>query len=122
MLGVSLLAILFLQSGLDKVFDWKGNLEWLTNHFSKSIFKNFVKILLFVITILEISAGVFSLIGVFMILIKQTFGYAILGSILSAISIICLFTGQRIAKDYVGAGSLVNYFILTLLMIYFLTI
>jgi len=57
-----------------------------------------------------------------MILIKQTFGYAILGSILSAISIICLFTGQRIAKDYVGAGSLVNYFILTLLMIYFLTI
>jgi len=29
-------AILFIQSGLDKVFDWKGNLEWLTGHFSKT--------------------------------------------------------------------------------------
>ena len=31
-----LVAILFIQSGLDKVFDWKGNLEWLTGHFSKT--------------------------------------------------------------------------------------
>ncbi len=119
-LGSSILAVLFLQSGLDKVFDWKGNLEWLTGHFSKSIFKNIVNLLLFTVTILELSAGLFSLIGVFTILLSQTIHYAMIGAVLSAISLICLFTGQRIAKDYAGAGSLVNYFILTLLMIYFL--
>ena len=30
------LAILFLQSGIDKVVDRRGNLEWLTGHFAKS--------------------------------------------------------------------------------------
>ncbi|MEY4511892.1 MAG: hypothetical protein RLZZ450_4014 [Pseudomonadota bacterium] len=30
----ALLAILFLQSGIDKVVDRKGNVEWLTGHFS----------------------------------------------------------------------------------------
>jgi len=112
-LGTALLAVLFLQSGLDKIFDWKVNLSWLTGHFSKSIFKNIVGILLFVITLLELSAGAFSLLGVFMILFKQSVGFALTGAVLSA--------GQRIAKDYPGAGSLVNYFILTILMIYFLS-
>lgn len=28
------LAILFLQSGLDKIIDWKGNLTWLKGHLS----------------------------------------------------------------------------------------
>ncbi len=27
------LIIVFLQSGIDKVFDWKGNLSWLKEHF-----------------------------------------------------------------------------------------
>ncbi len=120
-LGTALLAVLFLQSGLDKIFDWKGNLSWLTDHFSKSIFKNIVGILLFVITLLEVSAGAFSLLGVFMILFKQSVGFALIGAVLSALSLLGLFTGQRIAKDYSGAGSLVNYFILTILMIYFLS-
>ena len=30
------LAILFLQSGIDKVVDRRGNLEWLEGHFAKS--------------------------------------------------------------------------------------
>ena len=30
------LAILFLQSGIDKVVDRRGNLEWLKGHFAKS--------------------------------------------------------------------------------------
>ena len=120
-LGTALLAVLFLQSGLDKIFDWKGNLSWLTDHFSKSIFKNIVGILLFVITLLEVSSGAFSLLGVFMILFKQSVGFALIGAVLSALSLLGLFTGQRIAKDYPGASSLVNYFILTILMIYFLS-
>ena len=33
--AVSFLAILFLQSGLDKVFDWKGNLDLAEKSFCK---------------------------------------------------------------------------------------
>ena len=33
------LAICFLQSGIDKILDRNGNLEWLTGHFANSIFK-----------------------------------------------------------------------------------
>ena len=29
-----LVSILFIQSGLDKVFDWIGNVEWLKGHFA----------------------------------------------------------------------------------------
>ena len=45
LLGAIMLSILFIQSGLDKVFDWKGNLEWLNGHFSKTFLGGFVPIL-----------------------------------------------------------------------------
>jgi|GEM_PF-6869632 len=47
------LAILFLQSGLDKVLDWKGNLSWLKGHFGKTFLKNAVPLLLGIITLTE---------------------------------------------------------------------
>ena len=40
---------------------------------------------------------------------------ALYGTILASVALIMLFLGQRIAKDYVGAQSLVSYFILTIL-------
>jgi hypothetical protein len=40
--------------------------------------------------------------------------------VLSAISILVLFTGQRLAKDYAGAAVLVNYFLLTMFAIWVL--
>jgi len=35
-LVAAFLAILFLQSGIDKIVDRRGNLEWLKGHFAKS--------------------------------------------------------------------------------------
>ncbi|PYK57407.1 MAG: DoxX family protein, partial [Verrucomicrobia bacterium] len=40
------------------------------------------------------------------------------GAIISALSILGLFFGQRMAKDYAGAAILVPYFLLTLVAIY----
>ena len=54
------LAILFLQSGIDKMVDQRGNLQWLTGHFAKSPLARFVPALLLVLTVVEISAGVLS--------------------------------------------------------------
>ena len=118
--AVSFLAILFLQSGLDKVFDWKGNLEWLKGHFAKSILGGVVPVLLGVITLVEVAAGVFSAIGVVNILVGNGDFMAFIGAVLSAIALLMLFFGQRMAKDYAGAGGLVPYFILTLATLYIL--
>ena len=46
------LAALFLQSGLDKLFDWRGNIQYLTEHFAKSFLSPFVPPMLTVITVL----------------------------------------------------------------------
>src|SRR4029079_15399345 len=64
-------AILFLQSGIDKVIDRRGNLEWLTGHFAKSPLAGIVPLLLGVITVLELSAGLLSAIGCLVVLLRR---------------------------------------------------
>lgn len=113
-----LVSVLFIQSGLDKVFDWKGNLEWLTGHFSKSFLGRFVPILLVKITILELTAGLLSAIGIVYFLSTGSTVLIFWAAVLGAGAIIALFFGQRIAKDYPGAAVLVPYFILHLILIY----
>lgn len=104
-------AILFLQSGLDKCKDWKGNLDWLTGHFSKSVFAGKVGLLLTLLTITECLAGLFSLVGAVTILLNSNFSLSFVGVCLSGIALLMLFLGQRLAKDYPGAASLVPYFL-----------
>ena len=108
-LAVSFLAILFLQSGLDKVMDKKGNLDWLISHFANSPFKNFVPVLFFTITVVELLSGIFNLLGVLFLLLDGSLMLALYGTILASVALIMLFLGQRIAKDYIGAQSLVSY-------------
>lgn len=112
-----LLAILFLQSGLDKVFDWKGNLSWLNGHFSKTPFKKVVPMLLGTITLAELAAGLLSAFGVIALLTSGSGTWALYGAELAALSLLMLFFGQRIAKDYAGAATLVSYAVFTLLTI-----
>ena len=109
------LAILFLQSGFDKISDWKGNLSWLRGHFANSPLRNMVPAMLAGITVLEVAAGLFSVSGIISLLWKQCDYWVFWGCILSAASLICLFFGQRMAKDYAGAQGLVPYFIVTLI-------
>jgi len=114
------LAILFLQSGIDKIIDRRGNLEWLKGHFAKSPLAGIVPALLTTITILEVAAGTLSAVGcVFMILSRDS-TVAFYGAIVSAVAIIALFFGQRMTKDYPGAAVLIPYFLLALVAIYLL--
>src|SRR4029450_13586750 len=100
------LAILFLQSGIDKVIDHRGNLEWLQGHFAKSPLAGIVPAMVTVITILEIAAGVLSAIGCLVIIFSRDSIVAFYGAVISAIAILALFFGQRMAKDYAGAAVL----------------
>lgn len=107
-------AILFLQSGIDKVLDRRGNLEWLKGHFAKSPLGGMVPLLLSVLTIVELSAGALSAIGCVLILLRQGAAIAFYGAVLSGLALLALFFGQRMAKDYPGAASLVPYFLVVI--------
>ena len=114
------LAILFVQSGVDKILDRRGNFEWLKGHFAKSPLAEIVPALLICITILEVAAGVLSAVGCVVIILLKDSTIAFYGAVLSAAAITALFFGQRIAKEYVGAAVLVPYFLLTLVAMYLL--
>ncbi len=114
------LAILFLQSGIDKIVDRRGNLEWLKGHFAKSPLAGIVPAMVTTITILEIAAGTLSAVGCIVITFAGDSTVSFYGAVISGIAIIALFFGQRIAKDYAGAAVLVPYFLLTLAAIYLL--
>ncbi|WP_342379664.1 DoxX family protein [Myxococcus stipitatus] len=117
-LCAAFLAILFLQSGVDKVVDWKGNLGWLTGHFAKSPLRGVVPLMLGVITLMELASGALSAAGLVSLVASGGATLAFWGAVASALSLVCLFFGQRMAKDYAGAGGLVPYFLLSLAAIY----
>ena len=114
------LAILFLQSGIDKVVDRRGNRAYLEQHFAKSPLAGTVGPMFAVITLLEISAGALSGMGCVVLLLTHDSMVAYLGAVVGAINLCALFFGQRVAKDYVGAAALVPYFLLALSAIYLL--
>ena len=109
------ISIALIQSSIDKLIDRKGNLEWLSDHFSDTILRNFVPLVLLIITITELFSGLLLLSGAFINILFSNFDLLIIGFFLSAINFILLFFGQRIAKDYAGAAVIVNYFILNIL-------
>ena len=113
-----LVAILFIQSGLDKVFDWKGNLGWLTGHFSKTFLAPMVPMMLATITVMELATGFLSAAGIIYFLLAGSLTVIFWASVIGAASITALFFGQRVAKDYPGAAVLVPYFILLLIMMF----
>jgi diacylglycerol kinase len=120
MLVSAFLAILFLQSGIDKVVDRRGNREYLEQHFARSPLASTVGPMFLVITILEVSAGALSGVGCLVLLLTRDPTVAYLGAIVSAVNLIALFFGQRLAKDYAGAAVLVPYFLLALTGVYLL--
>lgn len=116
-----MLAILFLQSGIDKVLDRRGNLDWLTGHFAKSPLASMVPLMVTLITVLELAAGILSAVGCAFILLRHDSTFAFYGAVISAISLVALFFGQRMAKDYPGAATLIPYFLLSAVAIYLLS-
>ena len=110
--------ILFLQSGLDKFFNKKDNISYFQTHFKDTFFSGFIIILFWMITFLECFTGIICLSSIVLLLSPSTISLAYnllaCGLIFSSITIICLFLGQRIAKDYAGAASLAVYFVISI--------
>jgi hypothetical protein len=71
-----------------------------------------------VLTIMEFLSGISSIIGLIILCrASETMG-SFIANCLCASTLLCLFLGQRIAKDYAGSQAIVSYFIVALVAIY----
>jgi uncharacterized membrane protein YphA (DoxX/SURF4 family) len=113
-LAAGFIAITFIQSGLDKVFDYKGNLGWIGEQFSKTFLKSTIGILLPVIMIGELAGGLLLVYGVVMAILKSDFFPVIMGFSLCGMVLLMLLFGQRVSKQYAGAVGLTGYFLIVL--------
>ncbi len=108
---LAFLAITFIQSGYDKLFYWKDNLDWLKGHFAKTQLKNLVRLALLNILILELISGILCVVGAIELFVSNGRTFGLYGAVFSSITLLMLLFGQRLAKDYDGARTIVIYFI-----------
>lgn len=115
------LAITFLQSGIDKISDWSGNLSFLKEHFSKTFLRKSVPLMLGAILVGEIIVGFLSIIGIIQIYISEVTTIGFYASVIAAKILLALLFGQRIAKDYAGAMTISVYFMVTVFGVYLMS-
>ena len=102
-------AVVFLQAGLDKLFNMKSNAQYIQSVFAKTALSS-VSVLLFVLlVILELAAGLHAVAGAIMLYISGDAMLGFLGRVISTITLLGLLAGQRIAGDYAGAAGIVPY-------------
>ena len=65
LLILSFFSIVFIQSGLDKVFDHKGNLSFLRDLLGKFFNQSLITLAFISVTVLELFSGFLCLAGVF---------------------------------------------------------
>ena len=118
---LAFLAITFLQSGWDKLFDWKGNMAWLTSHFKDSPLHSLVPALLAVLLLFELLSGLLSVWGLVELLGNASGQVASWAAATACLTLLMLLFGQRLAKDYDGARTIVIYFMPAIFLLYLLT-
>lgn len=112
---LTFLSIVFIQSALDKIFNWKGNLEFTTSTLTNKFPPMLVRFALLNVLLLEFTGGFGSLGGVVEITVgNSTLYMAKLGTITSSLALLILLLGQRISQNYVDAKTIVIYFIVCL--------
>lgn len=115
------ISITFLQSGLDKLLDWSGNIGWLKGHFEKTFLSGMVPAMVGIILVFEVVAGLLALWGIFSIVTTSDKSIALYASVLAALTLLMLLFGQRVAKDYAGAFTITGYFMVVVFGVYLLT-
>ncbi len=114
------LTLTFIQSVYDKLFDWKPTIKGLEAHFEKTYLKKYIKQCLVILVVFEFFSGIFSCVGAIELLLNKGTTYGYYGSLLSAITLLFMLYGQRVAKDYDGSRTIVLYFIPCVLAVYWL--
>ena len=111
--------IVFIQSGLDKIFDYKGNLNFLKDLLKIYFSPTLIELALISVTILELTSGILCLIGIINFVFNDSNFIGLLGLIIGSIALLVLLFGQRVSKNYDGAKTIAIYFILAIVGISF---
>ncbi len=114
-LVLAFFSIVFIQSGVDKVFDYKGNLSFLNDLLRGFFSRPLITFALISVAILELTSGILCLIGIFDAIFNPSYFIGKLGLIIGSLALLVLLFGQRVAKNYEGAKTIAIYFILAML-------
>jgi len=114
------LAVTFLHTGNEKIADWKGTVAGLKEHFKATIIRNQVPAALGLVWITEVIAGALCVAGIFQLLANGSTTIGHYGAVMSCITLLLMLFGQRLAKDYDGARTIVIYYIPAILAVYWL--
>ena len=107
--------IVFIQSGLDKIFDYKGNLNFLKDLLKIYFSPTLIELALISVTILELTSGILCLIGIIDFVFNDSNFIGLLGLIIGSIALLVLLFGQRVSKNYDGAKTIAIYFVLAMI-------
>ena len=107
--------IVFIQSGIDKIIDYKGNLTFLKGLFKAFFSPPLITLALISVTILEVISGVLCLIGIGDFILNDSCFIGLLGLITGSFALLILLFGQRVSKNYEGAKTIAIYFILAMI-------
>ena len=110
-------AIVFFQSGIDKVIDRKGNINFFENHFKNTLFHKIHAQALIALMLSELIAASLCAYGCIYSIVYKNTGFIFYGLLVTSFVLLSLLLGQRIAKDYVGAADITIYFILSIITI-----
>ena len=115
LLTLAFFLIVFIQSGLDKVFDYNGNLRFLNDLLKIYFSPPLIAFALILVTILELTSGILCLIGIIDFIFNSSIFIGLLGLIIGSIALLVLLFGQRVSKNYDGAKTIAIYFILAMI-------
>lgn len=118
-LATELLILLFILltfafSGVEKIVDWKGQLVWLKEHMKGTFLVPIMPLLLGLLIVLDLAVSILSILAVYYLLQFQDKTIGLYSCILAAVILLILLFGQRMAKDFQGAFTIVGYFIVVL--------
>lgn len=107
--------IVFIQSGLDKVYDYKGNLSFLNTLLGGFFSSGLITLALVSVTILELTSGLLCLLGILDVVFNNSNFTGLIGLIVGSLALLILLFGQRVSKNYDGAKTIAVYFILAII-------
>lgn len=112
--------ITYTFSFFEKCFDYSNTKQWLENHFQKSIIKKYVSLGLNILLLAECITMLLSFYALYSLFFYKDLGAVFLMNIANIFCLFLMLIGQRFAKDFDGARTIVIYFIPSLLAIFFL--
>ena len=107
--------IVFIQSSVDKIYDYKGNLTYLNDLLKIYFSPPLIAFALIVVTIFELISGILCIIGIVDFIFNKSNFIGLLGLIIGSFALLILLFGQRVSKNYDGAKTIAIYFILAMI-------